>query len=200
MRGLIRKRIEGFPGSGFGLKAVPVNYRGQIGAVTANYWKAGGSAPLLADRCLECGYQVGPNDSFLYLADVDLGEEVLWWPPHVFCGDCVEALATEGTWIEHEDGTFAQVPPLDLSEPFMPELHDYLLRRLQAGATSVRRFHPREVARMFGLPDWWPLPDRPGPATRLLGNSLHVPTAVAVLCGVVAALAGPQGGQLRWVV
>jgi len=170
LRMLIEKRVH--EESNFGLAAVPVWQDLPVGAFTRNYWKGGGSAPLLVDRCLGCGYQVEPHEDWLYLTDDDCDEEDLRFPAHLVCGACREDLYS------------------DLGDLTPGTMHDWLVERWAAGATSVRRFHPREIARMFGLPDVWPLPEKPGPATRLLGNSLHVDTAVAVLQGVEAAMLG----------
>lgn len=244
MRGLIEKSVANAgSGSGYGLSAVPVTHEGPIGAFPRNYWKVGGGMPLIADRCLECGYPIDRRDSFLYLTDVDLGEDVLRFPAHVFCWDCVEALRDYGavvpvrlserseaaarealSWLRelHPDyferlvnapdwlrlaapwepfpgdleaeqvgcvpWGWVHLPPLDLSEEGLPDVQAYLRLRLMMGATSVRRFHPREIARMFGVPDEVPLPAAPSAAARLLGNSLHVGTAEAVIRGVLAAL------------
>lgn len=196
--GLIDVRLRKHGSSGRGLRAVPVNHAGTIAGFTRSYWKAGASCTFLADRCLHCGYQVSAYDSFLYVTSVDRGEEVLWSPAHVFCWDCLETLREEGTFEAHKrpapagsplpyEVEFEAIGPIDLGEIGMPELHDYLLRRLAAGATSCRRFHPREIARMFGLPDTWPLNVAHSVAAELLGNSLHVPTATAVLKAIIKA-------------
>jgi site-specific DNA-cytosine methylase len=66
---------------------------------------------------------------------------------------------------------------------------------LRRGAV-VRRFHPREVARLLGLPPGFRLPGDPSHATawRLLGSSLSVPavrTVLAALPELAPALARP---------
>lgn len=171
-----------------GLRPVPVTHRGTIAACTASYWKAGGSITVLADRCLECGYGVTAGDDFLYLTDLDQGEATLPAPAHLFCGCCVQELAREGSsqW-DPAGETWVAIPPLDLTQPELPDWQRYLQLRLGAGATSCRRFHPRELARFLGLPDTWPLPAAPGVAARLLGNALHLPTARRVIARVVEA-------------
>lgn len=240
--------------SGYGLSVVPVNHTEPVGAFTKNYWKGGGGSPLLADRCLECGFQFSHYDSFLYLVDTDRGENALRFPAHAFCWDCVESLSTEGTiipvkissrteeavreamsWLRdlHPDlfermvvqpgwarlasplepfphdsedlisqyvpWAWVQIPPIDISDEGLLDVQTYLRLRLAAGATSVRRFHPREIARAFGLPDNFPLPTAPSAATRLLGNSLHIPTAEAVIRGIVKEMAAlkPVEVQVR---
>jgi len=188
LRMLIRKQVEETK-RGFGLYAVPIDYRGIIGALTKNYWKTGGSAPLLADRCLRCGYQVSRMDSWMYFTvvdgqaglDKDIGEDGLRYPAHLLCGDCIETLREEG---------------LDFSGHLMPQVRTYLHQRLQAGATSVRRYHPIEGLRMLDMPENLPYPDSLGKAFQLLGNSLHVGTATAVLKAVDRAWPATKGYQM----
>lgn len=60
------------------------------------------------------------------------------------------------------------------------------------GQVRTRWMTPREAARLMGLPDVYPLPDRPTEALHLVGDGLVVPVVAHLERGLLSRLAKPH--------